>query len=86
MRIQHLLLSSDGGAVIIEAEQRESERVIPPPLQTLSGDEADSDTGYPVAVTKHSCTGRYSAVALDRHVAGNEIDDVIDLLHPAPLD
>lgn len=30
MSIQHLLLSSDGGAVIIEADQRESELVTPP--------------------------------------------------------
>ena len=39
-----------------------------------------------VAVTKHYCKGRYYAVALDRHAASNEIDDVIDLLHPDPLD
>lgn len=30
MSIQHLLLSSDGDAVIIEADQRESELVTPP--------------------------------------------------------
>ncbi|WHQ76938.1 hypothetical protein [Pantoea sp. Lij88] len=86
MSIQHLLLSTDGGAVIIESEQLESELVIPPHLQTLTGGEADSDIGHRVAVTKHYCKGRYYAVALDRHAASNEIDDVIDLLHPAPLE
>ena len=86
MRIQHLLLSSDGGALIIEADQLERELVIPPHLQTTTGGEAGSDTGHCVAVTRHYCKGRYYAVALDRHAASNEIDDVIDLLHPAPLD
>ena len=86
MSRQHRLLASDGGAVIIEGEQLESGRVSPPHLQTLSGGEADSDTGHRVAVPKHYCKGRYYAVALDRHAASNEIDDVIDLLHPAPLD
>ncbi len=72
--------------MIIEAGQLENELVIPPHRQTLTGGEADSDNGQRVAVTRHYCKGRYYAVALDRPAASNEIDDVIDLLHPAPLD
>lgn len=86
MSVQHLLLSSDGGHLIIDADQLETELVIPPHLRTDTGGEADSETGHRVAVTRHYCKGRYYAVALDRHAASNEIDDVIDLLHPAPLD
>jgi len=86
MSVQHLLLSSDGGHLIIEADELETELVIPPHLRTASGGEADGDTGHRVAVTRHYCKGRYYAVALDRHAASNEIDDVIDLLHPVPID
>ncbi|MXP48745.1 hypothetical protein FD733_02510 [Pantoea sp. Eser] len=86
MSIQHLLLSSDGGHLIIEADELETELVIPPHLRTASGGEADGDTGHRVAVTRHYCKGRYYAVALDRHAASNEINDVIDLLRPAPID
>lgn len=86
MSVQHLLLSSDGGHLIIEADELEKELVIPPHLRTVTGGEADGDTGHRVAVTRHYCKGHYYAVALDRHAASNEIDDVIDLLHPAPID
>ncbi|ORM54275.1 hypothetical protein HA41_05720 [Pantoea conspicua] len=86
MSVQHLLLSSDGGHLIIEADELEKELVIPPHLRTVTGGEANGDTGHRVAVTRHYCKGRYYAVALDRHAASNEIDDVIDLLHPAPID
>ncbi|WP_312055746.1 hypothetical protein [Pantoea brenneri] len=86
MSVQHLLLSSDGGHLIIEADELETELVIPPHLRPAGGDEADGETGHRVAVTRYYCKGRYYAVALDRHAASNEIDDVIDLLHPAPID
>ncbi|MCZ4058362.1 hypothetical protein O3W44_03555 [Pantoea sp. LMR881] len=86
MRIQHLLLSSDGENQIIETEAIESELVIPAPLSTATGSEADSSAGRRVAVKKHYCKGRYYAVALERHAASNEIDDIIDFMQPAPLD
>ena len=86
MSIQHLLLSRDGENKIIETEELESELVITTPLSTAAESEADSSAGRRVAVNKHYCQGRYYAVALERHAASNEIDDIIDFLQPHPLD
>ncbi|MDU4093175.1 MAG: hypothetical protein E7H57_07865 [Pantoea sp.] len=86
MRIQYLLLSSDGGNRIIEADKLENKLVDSASGASFSEHKADSDADRRVAVKKHYCKGRYYAVALDRHAASNEIDDVIDLLQPAPLD
>lgn len=86
MSIQYLLLSSDGGNRIIEADQLENELLVPASGTSLSEHKADNDASHRVAVKKHYCKGRYYAVALDRHAASNEIDDAIDLLQPAPLD
>lgn len=85
MSIQYLLLSSDGNNRIIEADELESELVVPADA-SFSEHEADSDADHRVVVKKHYCKGKYYAVALDRHAASNEIDDIIDLLRPAPLD
>ncbi|ARJ43429.1 hypothetical protein B1H58_16225 [Pantoea alhagi] len=86
MRIQHLLLSSDGYNRIIEAEKLEDELVVPTTLSSPSAGQGDNAAGHRVVVKKHYCKGKYYAVALDRHAASNEIDDVIDLLQPAPID
>lgn len=86
MSIQYLLLSSDGGNRIIEADKLENELVVPASGASLSARNADSDADRRVVVKKHYCKGKYYAVALDRHAASNEIDDAIDLLQPAPLD
>lgn len=86
MNTQYLLLASDGDNRIIEAEELKGELVVPTPLSSHSSDKADSDAGHRVAVKKHYCNGNYYAVALDRHAASNEIDDIIDLLQPAPLE
>jgi len=86
MPIQHLLLASDGNDRIIDAETLEDELVITPPLHTSAGNVIPNTDHYRVAVKKHYCRGKIYAVALDRHVASNEIDDAIDLHHPEPIE
>lgn len=80
MHIQYLLLSQDGENKIFERETFENELEIP-----ASEGGVDNSTGRHVAVNKHYCNGKYYAVALERHAASNEIDDLIELMHLNPI-
>lgn len=86
MTIQHVLLSRDGENKIVEKAELENELVTEAPEHLSAGEDADKSSGHCVPVKKHYCKGKYYAVALDRHAASNEIDDIIDLLNPSPID
>lgn len=85
MSIQHVLLSQDGDNTIIEKEELVSQLVIPASLKSAVTGHTDPTADRHVAVNKHYYKGKYYAVAAERHAPANEIDDVIELLHPEPL-
>ena len=86
MSVQHLLLAKDGNNTIIEKEEFESPLEISAPMASAAGTPTDNQSGRQVAVNKHYYRGKYYAVAVERHAASNDIDDLIELVQLRPID
>lgn len=86
MSVQHLLLSKNGENKIFEKEALEEQLVVSATLPSSAKEQVDGSADRRVAVNKHYYKGKYYAVAVERHAASNEIDDLIELTKLHPID